>query len=131
MSWIVESLLNDREKIRVKADIESDEFNDLMLVEKAVNTLKQEGKLSNEELAIIDMEKPEQPLSLEKRTLRKRREAICDRIAYYLGGYFTEEGYLNYIQKKYKFSEERISALREFMKSEYRHKIMRKPITNE
>jgi hypothetical protein len=128
MSWIVESLLNDREKIRAVSDIESDEFNDLLVVEKAVKTLKEQGKLNSMELAIIAVETPEEPIALEKPTLSKRKSQICDRIAFYLGGYFTEEGYLNYIKKKHGLSDDQTDALRKFMKSEYRHKIMRKPI---
>ncbi len=130
MSWIVESLLNDRERIRETGDIESEEFNDLMLVEMAIKTLKESGKLTEEDLQVIYQLGFINLSTTEKYTLSKKRVRLCERIAYYMGDYFTDEGYLNHIQIKYKFSPEQMDALNKFIKSEYKHKIIRKPIND-
>lgn len=130
MSWIIESLLNNQDTIRETGDIDSDEFNDLMLVEKAVETLKKENLLTEDDLSILEFFRTEvtdkEDSRPERHTISKRYSQICDRIAYYLGGYFTDEGYLNYMLRKYKLTEEQIETMRNFMKSSYRHKIVRK-----
>lgn len=134
MSWITESLLNNREQIKSEADINSDEFNDLIAVEKAIFTLKSQGRLSYEDLIILGiMPDPitRKRTKNEKQTIYKKRAALCERVAYYLGGYFTDEGYLDYMSKKHNLDEEQVNKLRAYIKSEYKHKIMRKPLNNE
>lgn len=132
MSWIVASTLNSRDEIRERADINSDEFNDLMLIEKAIESLKKQNRISDDDLYILGIpdsyNKTEKLSRMERHTLSKRKAQICDRIAYYLGGYFTDDGYLDYIQKKYKFSPDQMNTLRKFIKSKNKHRIIRKPI---
>lgn len=128
MSWIILSLLNDREQIKSDGDIESEEFNDLVIVEKAIDSLKDSGKLSEEELELLYSPPSNGLTRNEKATINRNRATICERIAYYLGGYFTDEGYLSYMQDKYKLSDEQLDTLRKYTKSEYKFKIMRKPI---
>jgi hypothetical protein len=136
MSWILESLLNNRERIRETGDIDSDEFNDLLIVEKKIDELRQVGKLDDEDLAILFSSissdyKVDERSESEKKVLYQKKTKLCEKLAYYLGGYFTDDGYLDYMQKKYKLSDTQIENLRRFMQSKYRNKIMRKPITNE
>lgn len=134
MSWIIQSLLNNREVIRSTADISSDEFNDLILVEKAIETLVAENRISKEELDILGMadsvgyEKIDDLSKYERHTLSKKKEQICQRIAYYLGGYFTDDGYLDHIQKKHKLSSNQVELLRKYIKSRNKHRIIRKPL---
>ncbi len=132
MSWIVETLLNNRENIRAESNIDSDEFNDILIIEKAIKELREGGVLSDEDLSILNIKSDSSFTSKsrsEKQTLSKKYVQLCERIAYYIGDYFTEEGYLNYIQKKYGLSSEQVNVLLKYIKSEYKHKIIRKPIT--
>jgi len=131
MSWIIESLLNKKELIRETCDIESDEFNDLLIVEKAIKDLQKQGLITQEDLDIILDKTTEGKTRNEKYTLSKKRSSICNRIAYYLGGYFTDDGYLSYIKKKYKLSREQVISLQTYMKSEYRNKVMRRPLNDQ
>lgn len=131
MSWIVESLLNKRDEIREKGDIESDEFNDLIIIERAIGELKRQGLLSPSDMKIIEefnMGLSEVVPHMASKSLSKKRIDVCDRIAYYLGGYFTDEGYLDYMRRKYNLSEESIDILWKFIRSKYKHKVMRNPI---
>lgn len=137
MSWIVQNHINNRIKIHTKSDIESDEFNDLLLIEKAIKELKEKGLLSEYEVNLLE-NATDKGFPLEfikaseksKYVLSKEYGKVCERLAYYLGGYFTDDGYLSYIQKKYALDDEKVELLRNFIKSEYRHKIIRKTPKN-
>lgn len=128
MSWIVQSLLNNREIIREEADIDSDEFNDLLVVEKAIKELIEQSRLSADDLAILGIQEDDISSKLERHTLAKRKEQLCERIAYYLGDYFTDEGYLDEFAKKHRLSSEQVRSLWKYIHSNNKHKIIRKPI---
>ena len=137
MSWIISNLINNRLRIHTKADIESDEFNDLILIEKAVSELKTKGLINEYESDLIE-NSTDKGFPMEfiktsgksKYVLSKEYGKVCERLAYYLGGYFTDDGYLSYMQKKYDLDDEKMTLLRNFIKSEYRHKIIRKKAKN-
>jgi len=139
MSWIVQNLLTNSLKIRSEADIESDEFNDLLLIEKAVQDLKKMGTLTEYEISLIEMlsdgsykKDVSRSLGKNRRVIIKNFDAVCDRVAFYLGGYFTDEGYIHYIAKKYKLEDEKVEAIRVFIKSKHRHRnIKRKFVENK
>lgn len=158
MSWIVQNLWNNRETIRNKTRrhggiaynfalaygseesydddkggyddpfIENDEFNDLLVIERAVKELTELGLLSEDDLEIlyssgIGIYNNE---NRQRKTDSKHFYQVCERIAYYLGGYFTDEGYLNYLKKKYKFTEDQVDTARAFMNSKFKNKILSK-----
>lgn len=143
MSWIVETILNNRNIIRSRAidqlNIESDEYNDLITIENAINSLLEKGKISDKELEILDMTGNGDTVSMvaskEKgkrdKSLIKKYKNLCDRVAFYLGGYFTDEGYLNHMKLKYNLADDSIDALRLYINSKLKHRIKRKPITND
>jgi|SRR5688572_11620554 len=137
MSWIVQNHINNRLRIHTKADIESDEFNDLILIEKAIEELRKKELLTKEQVDLLknatDKGFPESFIiesGKSKYVLSKEYSKICERLAYYLGGYFTDDGYLSYMKKKYALDEDKVSILKDFIKSEYRHKIIRKKAKN-
>lgn len=63
-----------------------------------------------------------------RQALARQFYAICDRIAYSLGGEFTDEGYITYMQKKHKLTYAQVEKMKKYMKGRYRYKIMRKLI---
>lgn len=155
MSWIVQNLWNNRERIKNGTHkdvgiaynfallydsseledersgyddpcIESDEFNDLLVVEKAVEELKELNLLTNNELKILYGYREDHTTQMHRDTHSKLFSSICDRIAYYLGGYFTDEGYISYLTKKYKLTSEQQETARLYMKSKFKNKILRK-----
>lgn len=129
MSWIIQSLLNNRDRIKETGDIESDDFNDLLVIEKAIKELVEKGLLTSYDLDVIGMGTPIiASTHNEKYTLNKKKSIICTRIGYYLGGYFTDEGYLNYIAQKHNLNTEQLAALRTYIASEYKQKTIRKPL---
>jgi hypothetical protein len=133
MSWIIQSTLNKRIEIKTKPDLESDEYNDLLLIEKAIEELGLKGVLSADDMGIINFfsegKLPADAKELDKyrTTVVGRYDMICERIAFYLGGYFTNDGYIDYMVEKYNLTEEQENKLREFIRSKYKHRIMRNP----
>lgn len=154
MSWIVQNLWSNRERIKNKSRrdngiaynfallyggnveldedsvgyddpfIESDEFNDLMMIEKAVDELKELSLLSEEDLQVLYSSG--QGIYTEGNKQRKTQARhfyfVCERIAYYLGGYFTDDGYLHYLAKKYKLTSKQVQLARAYMSSKFKNK---------
>lgn len=132
MSWIVQSLLNKRTEIKSTGDIESDDFNDLLMIEDAVTELHSKGVLTNEDLDIIKFfgdggmqSEIKEEFDKYRTTIIRKYNAICERIAFFLGGTFTNDGYIDYMVTKYNLSEEQEKLLRDFIKSRYKNKVMR------
>jgi len=132
MSWIVETLLRDREKIRSDHDITNDEFLDLMLIESAINELSRKGLLTESEVVIINevgdgssLADIGKRVNLSGDTVARRMKRVCDLVAYKLGGEFTNEGYLDRLNKLYDVDAEQLGVLASFMQSKYKRTIPR------
>lgn len=125
MSWYVEEVLRFRNKI--EKDIEQDLYCDILSVEMVINALKKENLLSEEDIKIIDgigdtgtfYDIP--GVDKNRVTMSARFSTICDIIALILGNHFTDEGYLGFMQKKYKLSNEQVQKLRSSINSPKRH----------
>jgi len=134
MSWIIETLLIHKEEIRAKQDIESDEFNNLILVEGKIEDLYTNDLLSDIDMLIIDLvvdgkvsSEMEEILGKNRNAISKSFVQICDRIGYFLGGYFTDDGFLESMRLDYKLSEEDVERIKQRMGSRFKHKLIRKP----
>ncbi len=162
MSWIIQSLLNSRERIKNKTyipveldylavgylesveensenghepgyedpSITSDEFNDLLDVESAIDTLVSMGRISKEELDILYLPAGVKTDLYDRHTLSAKKKQICDRIAYFLGGYFTDDGYIEYMVDKYGLDQKQVETLTKYINGIHKHKIIRKPIND-
>lgn len=156
MSWIVQSLWNNRDEIKNKykrssgiltsfvalygvesefdEDLasyedpctESDEFNDLLIIEKAVSELRELGLLSEEDLDVLYQAQQDGLNKNQKYWQNRKLYFVCERIAYYLGGYFTDEGYINYLTKKYRLTPEQQDVAREYMRSQFKNRKLNK-----
>ena len=135
MSWRVESLILDRHKIKSRLyrmnefndyyemDLEFDDYIDLLSVEEKVKELYANGILSKAEITILDelsnglsyreiKEKHNLPISIIKSTFI----LACNKIAFYLGGSFTDEGYLEEFTSKYNLTSEQAEKAMEYMR---------------
>lgn len=145
MSWIVQALLIDRHKIRENIfdeipeediliiNFESEDYLNLIEVEKKVEEMLVEGLLTEDELNIINsiaedriLSSLQNKLGYNRTTISKRFNEICDRIAFHLGGMFTDEGYITYMTEKHKLTEEQVEMITEHIRGKYRHMIRRK-----
>jgi len=132
MGWYVEVLWLNKDMIRAKGDIESDELQDLLLVEATITTLRSNKQFTDEELGVLDtmLESANffiasTKLNLNRSTVSKIFRKVCNKISYKLGGYFTDEGYLSYLESKYNLTSEQIETLRGYMNSKLRYKLAR------
>jgi hypothetical protein len=129
MSWRVENLLINREMIKAEQNLDSDDYNDLLLVEKKLNELYSLGYIEEKDLKVIDvylkclnLEKAQEILGMSRLTVSKIFTTVCERIGMYLGYSFTDEGFIEHMSNKYNLNEEQIKRLRLFILSKYRHK---------
>ena len=132
MSWIVQVLLHNRIAIETTPNIESDEYNNLLIVETKIKVLHEEGFLSDLDMLIIDLVADGSPLkSLEysigrnRATISKTFIQICNRIAYFLGGYFTDDGFLDNLKNDNRLSDSDIDKARDYINGKFKHKLMR------
>jgi len=137
-SWYVETLLRNREQIRsdilstedtfndtiVNIDFDNFDYNNLLLVEKTLQDLIDNGQLSKKEIRIINailayksLVQIESELHIHRTIVAKTFERVCDRIAFILGDYFTNEGYLDYITEKYGLDEAHVEKARTYISS--------------
>lgn len=134
MSWLVQTLLRNSITIKGKHDIDSDEYNDLLVIESKVESLHADGLISEEEVRLIKYVEDGKPLVNSKDGYGKNRIAaskdftdLCNKIAFYAGGYFTDDGYIHYMRNKYNLSESQGEEMLRYMKSKYKNKLIRKP----
>jgi hypothetical protein len=136
MSWYVEELLRESYYIRNEVDFvesdgegvdaaayvhlfDSDSYYDLLYIEEAVRKLKlnQKDKL----LYVLlrnnkDIQSMCDTLRLSKPTVIERTKLLTGRIAFLLGGKFTDDGFADYICTKYGYDEYIKTTLLHFLK---------------
>lgn len=146
-SWYVETLLRNRDIIRsdiieyeqvyddtvVYTDFDNDDYNNLLLIEQTLKTLIENNQLSKKEAIIINevlthksLSQIERETGMTRVTVAKFFEGVCDRIAFILGGCFTDEGYLESLALKYNLNSEQIEKARTYMNSNKRYYSLKK-----
>ncbi|MEM4134561.1 MAG: hypothetical protein QXV73_05130 [Candidatus Micrarchaeia archaeon] len=115
MSKYVQLLLTSADEIKAlfesqNPDIE-DLYDDLITVEKKLEELYRKGYITDFDLLVIacvrtnkSFRKLEREFNISRLTLSNRFKKICEKIAFYLGGYFLDEGYVRKLRKKYRLS---------------------------
>lgn len=133
MSWIVQHLLRNSIDIKTVPDIESDEYNNLLTIESKIDDLYNHGLLSDMDILIINSVADNRPLkdlesSVDKNriTISKSFIQICDRIAYFLGGYFTDDGFLDNLKSQYRVTDSELEYIKNHMQGKFKHKLLRK-----
>jgi len=112
----------------VDVDLYDDIYNDLLLVEKELQRLYTESRMTESELEItrsfllgkniVDVELES---GISRITISKIFSNLCDRISFHLGGTFTNEGLLDYFIDKYQLNPEQIARLQNYIVSNRRH----------
>ena len=109
-------------------NLDDDVYNDLLIVEKTVKDLIKENRFSKKEKKILaltlngkNIVDIERLSGISRITVSKILGNITDRIAFILGGEFTNEGFLEYMKEKYRLSNEQLNTINSFMVSNKRH----------
>jgi len=133
MSWYTEYLLRNSLEIKSKSDIDADDFNDLLVLEGKIQELYSNGLISQEELRLIEYIEDGKPIVNSKEDFGKNRMSLArdinklsDKIAFYIGGYFTDDGYVHYMKTKYNLQDGQVEKMIDYMKSKYKNKLIRK-----
>jgi hypothetical protein len=115
MSWIVETLLLNREKIRSSHNLEDDYYNNLLILEKKVEEMVNDCAFSDIELIILHFLLNKSITNNLYKT--KDFKSLCNKIAKYSGGFFTDDGYVYYIVNKHRFNHKQEKQIRKYLKS--------------
>jgi len=134
MSWITESLLLNRFSIRELFDPEEEVYNDLLLVESMFEKLVAKGTITEKEALVVNLviesggnfSHAAKDSQMDETTISFHFHNACNKVSFFLGGMYTDEGYKNYIIDKYNLTRDEAQRMIDHMKSEYRHKINRK-----
>lgn len=135
MSWIVERLIIDSDKIRrsvENSEMDSDLFLDLLALETKINFLLEKNYISDSEKAVLLSIMSGHTISTTARKLHLSRSTVslifsnvCKRIAFYMGDYFTDDGYLDYMEQKYDLTKEQVEKAHNFIRGKYKHNYTR------
>jgi hypothetical protein len=111
--------LRNKEKIKTESLIDSDEFNDLLVIEKAVSDLAKLGLLSPKDILILEylydgktITSAKDNLGIDRGRFSINFKRLCRRVAFYLGDYFTDDGYIEYMTKKYNLTEGQVDIMK-------------------
>lgn len=122
MDWYLQYLLLHSDEIRDSGNVDSDEFSDLLTVEKTIKLFTDNGTITKREYEILTlMRQYHSPnyvsdvMGINRYLLSKIYNGILDRLAISLGGLFTDEGYLHYLQTKYNINIQ-LADLRQYAK---------------
>jgi hypothetical protein len=133
VSWYVQNLLKNKLALRTDSDFESDQYNDLLVIEKKINELYNLGLISDAEINLIEYISDGKPLvdsmnGLGKNRISSARDVskLCNKIAFFAGGYFTDDGYIDEMRRKYKLTDEEVNKMSQYMRSKFKHKLRRK-----
>jgi hypothetical protein len=132
MSWIVEDLIINKEQIKSTNDINSDDYLNVMIIEKVIGILNTRGLLTPKENQVLQLRSEGysyneigEKLGMGRITVSVLFGMACQKISYVLGGYFTDEGYLDYLMDKYHFSNEVMYRINNYIHSAQRHRMKR------
>lgn len=111
------------DKLPYEIDYEDESFNNLLLLEKTIQELYKDKKISVLEHLIItlyskdtSMEEMIKSTGLQSRlTIIKIFSKVCDRIGYILGGEFTDAGLEDKLCKDYNLTEEQMIKVRNYL----------------
>ena len=103
-----------------------------MIIEKVIGTLNQRGLLTPKENQVLQLRSEGYSFSeigvllgMGRITVSVLFGMTCQKISYILGGYFTDDGYLDYLMDKYHFSNEMMIKIDNYIHSAQRHRMKR------
>ncbi len=131
MGWYTEYLLLHRDDIKAKEDILSDEYNDLLTLEREVKNFIKQDLFNQREYEVLKLmvrfksfNYVSEITGMERRAVVKIFRSVVYRLSIVLGGTFTDDGYLDYLKNKYELTSEQLDTAARYMKSEFKHDIL-------
>ncbi len=129
-SWYVEYLIMNRFEIYKNPEDDLDTYEDLLEVLRATKKLKESKLFLDKEYEVLEavpsISSCAKVLGIHRDRVKRLLDSACGRIAEYLGDYFTDIGFIDYMENKYNLSYIDKELLQKYMNSKFRFKIMRK-----
>ena len=107
--------------------VENDEYNFLLQVEDKIKEMYKDKKISPIELKVLQLlsigntyKEVGKELNFAVKKVRKIFNSTCSKIAFALGGVFTDEGYVEYMMEKHNLTEDKVSKMILLMESNRR-----------
>ena len=118
--------------IYLDADLDNSVFNDLLLIEKAISALLEEGELDLIHIKVLNvlagggsLVSMAQREGTDVNMLIKHFFTACNKISYELQGHFTDAGYMKYMNDKYNLDKQQIKKIAKYMQKSRRTRIRR------
>ncbi len=118
MSWIIGQYLRELPYIKEKADINSDVYNNAIMIEKTISDMNKNDLLTEFEKNVLisitsgyNFSEISRILNADRQRVSQTFKNVTDRIAYIMGGEFTDVAFLERIQSIEPISEQHISKL--------------------
>jgi hypothetical protein len=131
MAWFIERLLTNSVRLHSNR-LDSEMLGYLLTLESKIKKLKGKELLTFEEEELIyDLQHSKtitqlsKEMGLSRVTTATKIDALTEKLSMYLGGIYTDEGYLSYMQWRYKLNEREVQMLREKITGNYKRFYLR------
>lgn len=131
MAWFIERLLTNSEKIHLEGR-DSEMLGYLLTLENKTKELVSKNLFTKDEIMLLNelmygktITQLGQEHGLSRVTTAMKIDALTDKLSMYLGGIYTDEGFLNYMKKKYRLNDEQVTLLEEKIKGNYKRFYLR------
>lgn len=131
MAWFIERLLSNAEEIHRKGTW-SEMHEYLLTLEAKISELKKKGIFTSDELKLLEdlsnnrtITQLSKEFGLSRVTTAMKIDVLTNKLSMYLGGIYTDEGYLNYMKKKYKLSDRQVELLEDKITGNYKRFYLR------
>ena len=118
MSWIIGEYLRQLPYIKERADINSDTYNNAIMIEKTLDDMLEKELITQQESDVIwsvsagySYSEIARLLNIHRLTVSQIFKDVTDRISYILGGELTDSAFIEKIQTIEALSEKDISKL--------------------
>lgn len=116
MSWIIGEYVRQYAYLKERADIDSDSYNNVIIIEMTIEKMIEDGLLSEQENNIIwcvsagySYSEIARLLGLHRLTVSNIFKNVTDRISYIIGGELTDGAFMERVQGVESLSEDDIS----------------------
>lgn len=131
MAWFVERLLTNSEKIHLEGS-NSEMLGYLLTLETKVKELVQKDLFTKDEIILLNelmfgktITQLSKEQGLSRVTTAMKIDALTDKLSMYLGGIYTDEGFLKYMKRTYKLNDRQVELLEEKIKGNYKRFYLR------
>jgi len=131
MAWFIERLLTNSVDIHLEGS-ESEMLGYLLTLEVKIAKLVERNLFTKSELKLLNelqnnktITQLSREMGLSRVTTAIRIDALTDKLAMYLGGIYTDDGYLSYMKRQYNLSDKKVELLKEKITGNYKRFYLR------